>query len=166
MSATDRVLTLGEVSTAALGRLLARYGLELRRVAPGATIPGSYWGDSEAGLVDTRVLARADTPVHSILHESCHYVCMPAARRQGLHTDAGGDYDEENAVCYLQIVLADALPDVGRRRMQTDMDAWGYTFRLGSARRWFDEDAMDVRDWLARHGVLDASGEPTWRLRR
>ena len=48
--------------------------------------------------------------------------------------DAGGDDAEENAVCYLQILWADALPGFGRERMFLDMDAWGYTFRLGSAR--------------------------------
>ena len=33
-----------------------------------------------------------------------------------LDTDAGGDYDEENGVCYLQILLADEIPGFGRAR--------------------------------------------------
>jgi hypothetical protein len=45
------------------------------------------------------------------------------------------------------------------------MDAWGYSFRLGSARRWFEEDADDARAWLERHGLADDAGAPTWRLR-
>jgi hypothetical protein len=35
-----------------------------------------------------------------------------------------------------------------------DMDAWGYSFRLGSAARWFQEDADDARQWLAARGLL------------
>ena len=29
------------------------------------------------------------------------------------------------------------------------MDAWGYSFRLGSARAWFEHDAEDARQWPA-----------------
>ena len=99
---------------------------------------------------------RADTPVHSALHEACHWLCMDASRRAGLHTDAGGDDLEECAVCYLQIVLADRLPDVGGRRLMRDMDVWGYSFRLGSAQAWFEQDAADARAWLVEHGLLSA----------
>ncbi|HBE93073.1 MAG TPA: hypothetical protein DDW55_11305, partial [Gammaproteobacteria bacterium] len=88
---------------------LANYGLVLKTVAAGNEIPGSFWGDEEAGLIGNELLVRADTPLHSILHEACHYVCLDQARRDGLHTDAGGDYDEENAVCYLQTLLADHI---------------------------------------------------------
>ncbi|RMG37389.1 MAG: hypothetical protein D6720_03300 [Gammaproteobacteria bacterium] len=148
-----------------LEAVLARYGLHLEWVAPGQPIPGSFWGDSEAGLIGDRLLVRRDTPLHSALHEACHYVCMDAGRRQGLDTDAGGDYDEENAVCYLQILLADHFPGVGRQRLQQEMDAWGYSFRLGSARAWFEQDAEDALAWLQRHGIVDATGRPTWSLR-
>ena len=149
----------------ALAALLARYGLAVKTCAEGAPIPGSFWGEEEAGLVGDRLLLRADTPLHSALHEACHYVCMDAGRRAGLDTDAGGDYDEENGVCYLQILLADELPDFDRHRMMADMDAWGYSFRLGSARSWFEEDAADARAWLEHHGLVDAAGRPTFRLR-
>ena len=148
-----------------LRELLGRYGLELRGVGANRAIPGSYWGDEEAGLVGRRLLARGDTPVHSILHEACHFVCMDSDRRSGLHTDAGGDYDEENAVCYLQVLLADQLPGLGQEGMFRDMDAWGYSFRLGSARRWFREDAEDARASLLAWGIVDVAGRPTWRLR-
>jgi hypothetical protein len=159
------VLLCGDVDLAALRALLAQYGLSLINVAEDATIPGSFWGDSEAGLVGMRVYARADTPLHSVLHETCHCLCMDKARRAALHTDAGGDTDEENAVCYLQILLADFLPGVGRVRLLADMDAWGYSFRLGSAQRWFEEDAQDARQWLTREGLIDADAAPRWRLR-
>ncbi|MFP4209060.1 MAG: hypothetical protein ACLFSC_10405 [Wenzhouxiangella sp.] len=122
-------------------------------------IPGSFWGDEEAGLIDNRLYARADTPIHSILHEACHWLCMDEDRRTSLHTNAGGDYDEENAVCYLQILLADRLPGFGRERCMSDMDAWGYSFRLGSARKWFEEDAEDARAWLIGRGILGGDGE-------
>jgi hypothetical protein len=90
---------------------------------------------------------------------------MDGARRGGLHTDAGGDYDEENAVCYLQLLLSDRLPGVGRERLCRDMDAWGYSFRLGSAAAWLRDDAEDARDWLRRHALIDAADAPTWCLR-
>jgi hypothetical protein len=103
--------------------------------------------------------------LHSILHEACHYICMDEKRRNGLDTDAGGDYDEENAVCYLQILLAEEIPRFSRARMMDEMDAWGYTFRLGSARAWFEQDAEDAREWLLGHGLITRTGKPTFKTR-
>jgi hypothetical protein len=60
----------------------------------------------------------------------------------------------------LQIVLGDTLPGVGRQRIMSDMDAWGYSFRLGSARAWFEQDAENARDWLVARGLLTSDGEP------
>ncbi len=131
-----------------------------------AAIPGSFWGDEEAGLVTNRLYVRDDTPLHSLLHEACHFICMSPQRRAELDTNAGGDYDEENAVCYLQILLAERLPPLNRSRILADMDTWGYSFRLGSASRWFDEDANDARQWLLQHGIIDNQGTPTGRLRQ
>ena len=159
------VLRLAEVDDVAVGELLSRFGVVLERVADGQPIPGSWWGDSEAGLRGDRLLARSDTPVHSVLHEACHFVCMDPERRRALDTNAGGDYDEENGVCYLQVVLSDHVPGMGRTRMFEDMDAWGYSFRLGSAAAWFGSDAEDARAWLQAFGILDARGQPTWRCR-
>ena len=122
-------------------RLLARFGLDLRLTEPGADIPGSYWGESEAGLRGSTLLARLDTPLHSILHEAAHYICMSPERRVGLDRDAGGDDAEENAVCYLQVLLAEQLRGCDRASAWRDMDEWGYSFRLGSARAWFEQDA-------------------------
>jgi len=68
-------------------------------------------------------------------------------------------------VCYLQVVLADELAGVGRERLCADMDAWGYSFRLGKTHAWFCNDAEHERAWLLRHGVIDASGRPTRALR-
>ena len=47
-----------------------------------------------------------------------------------------------------------------------DMDAWGYSFRLGSTRPWFENDAEDAEEFLMTHGLLDASGQVTFRLRQ
>ena len=162
---TAEVLTLEAVGRADLAALLEGYGLSLTTVECTDRIPGSYWGACEAGLHGNVLYARSDTPVHSVLHEACHFICMSAARRAGLDTDAGGDEAEECAVCYLQVLLADLLPAVGRDRLFADMDAWGYSFRLGSARAWFERDAHDARAWLHRHGVTDAGGLPTGRCR-
>ena len=147
------VLTLSDIGFDAPRTLLAAHGLQLAEVAAGEPIPGSYWGECEAGLVGTTVHARGDTPVHSLLHEAAHLLVMPAERRPTIHTDASDCQQEEDAACYLQIVLADALPGVGRERLMADMDAWGYTFRLGSTRAWFQGDAEDASAFLAARGL-------------
>lgn len=159
------VLTLGTIGTASVTALLARYGLVLQPIESGMRIPGSYWGECEAGLQANRLYARPDTPVHSVLHEACHFICMSPERRAVLDTDAGGDEAEESAVCYLQVLLADALPEVGRDRLISDMDRWGYSFRLGTTRAWFEHDAQDARAWLRTHGVIDPEDRPTGRCR-
>jgi hypothetical protein len=146
--------------------LLTRYGLRLVSVGARQPIPGSYWGEPEAGLVGNDLLARADTPIHSVLHEACHYVCMDGTRRAALDTNAGGGYDEENGVCYLQVLLSEQLIGMGRARMLRDMDSWGYSFRLGSSQAWFEDDAEDARAWLTRHELIDGDQRVTWRLRR
>ena len=158
------VLPVADIDWRVFPALLLPYGLEPVRVADSTPVPGSYWGESEAGLIGARLYLRADTPVHSALHEACHYICMDGARRNRLHTDAGGDPAEENGVCCLQVLLADLVPGMGRNRMFTDMDDWGYSFRLGSARAWFEQDAEDARDWLQDRRLIDARQRPTWRL--
>ncbi|HEY0683130.1 MAG TPA: hypothetical protein VGD45_12420 [Steroidobacter sp.] len=160
------VLKVTDVGVDVVTNLLSRYGLQCVALGADETIPGSYWGDNEAGLVGAQIYWRADTPLHSLLHEAGHFICMDDERREQLHKDAGGDYDEENGVCYLQILLADELPGVGRERMCQDMDAWGYTFRLGSARAWFEQDAEDARAWLVGRGVIDDAARPTFRKRQ
>lgn len=148
-----------------LRQLLARYAMQVEIVGTGMPIPGSYWGDSEAGLIRSTLFVRSDTPLHSALHEACHFICMDGARRELLHTDAGGEIPEENAVCYLQALLADALPGYDRHQLFADMDAWGYTFRLGSAQAWFEQDATDALTWLLQHHIIDNKQCPTGLLR-
>jgi len=155
MESAPDVVRLSQLADGALEELLRSYGLSLEWVAKDA-IPGSYWGESEAGLIGSRLILRSDTPVHSALHEACHFICADAARRAALHTDAGGDDLEECAVCYLQCLLADRLAGYSRERMFADMDAWGYSFRLGSSRAWFERDAGDARAWLAQRSLLPA----------
>lgn len=156
-------MRLADTGFEAPTNLLARYGLTLEHVAAGTAIPGSFWGDEEAGIIGTTVYARDDTPVHSLLHEAGHLIVLPPERRSEVHTDATDSIDEEDATCYLQIVLADELPGVGRNRLMADMDAWGYSFRLGSAQAWFAEDAGNARQWLVDHGLLDQHGHPVFR---
>lgn len=159
------MLLINSLARLHLELLLDRYGLQLTLVAPDELIPGSYWGEREAGLIGSTIYGRLDTPLHSVLHEAAHYICMTAERRSGLDTDAGGDHAEENAVCYLQILLATVLPGVGGERMCRDMDDWGYTFRLGCAATWFAEDAEDARQWLLGHQIIDRDGRPTHACR-
>lgn len=139
----------------AAAALLARYGLQLQRVEAGIDIPGSYWGESEAGIVGANVYARDDTPVHSLLHEAGHLIVLPVDRRASVHTDATDSIDEENAVLVLQSLLAEQLPGYSRNRLFADMDAWGYTFRLGSARAYVEEDADEAWAWLIERGLVD-----------
>jgi hypothetical protein len=157
-AATPDVLCLGDIDPASVSRLLAQHDLELCIVAAGEPIPGSYWGEPEAGLIGHRVYARPDTPLHSLLHEACHLIVQPPERRAAVHTDATDSVAEEDATCYLQIVLAEQMPGVGSTRLMADMDAWGYSFRLGSTRAWFEQDAEDARAWLIEHGLLSADG--------
>jgi hypothetical protein len=148
------VLTLFDITTTEVVALLAHHGLTLVRIDDGAPIPGSYWGAPEAGVIADTVYARGDTPVHSLLHEASHLIVAGPEKRAQIHTDASESQIEEDATCYLQIVLADALSGVGRDYVMADMDTWGYTFRLGSTRAWFESDAEDARSWLVERRLL------------
>ena len=159
------VQRVGDINRNIIERFLDRFGLNVEWIAADSAITASFWGDPEAGIAGQCVYVRADTPVHSMLHEVCHIICMPSDRRAHLNRDAGGDDLEESAVCYLQIVLADHLDGVGRERLMRDMNAWGYSFRLGNTERWFAEDANDARAWLRTHKLLSATDEPQFRLR-
>ena len=159
------VLRLQDVDTQQVASLLQRFGLTLTPVLAGNPISGSFWGDDEAGLIGAALFARSDTPLHSILHEACHWITCTPQRRAALHTDAADTQDEENATCYLQILLSDHIPDFGHARALKDMDAWGYSFRLGSAARWFREDAQAERAWLQRFGLIDANEQVCFRVR-
>lgn len=160
------ILLCSDIDLQHLEQLLARYGMQVRRVEQGQPIPGSFWQPPEAGLVGNTLYVRDDTPVHSALHEACHYICMDRQRRVHLDTDAGGGYEEESGVCYLQVLLSEHITEMGRERMFSDMDAWGYSFRLGSSKAWFKQDADDAFAWLQQHGLVDSDGRPTWKLRQ
>lgn len=129
--------------------------MALELLPEGAPVPGSYWGEPEAGLIGQSVYVRPDTPLHSLLHEACHSIVAPAERRGLIHTDASDSIDEENATCYLQILLSDLIDGFGRQAAFADMDSWGYSFRLGSARAWFENDAEDARQFLQARGLLN-----------
>ena len=160
------ILTCADINLIHLEDLLGKYNIEIIIVDNNKEIPGSWFGDSEAGIIKNKLYTRMDTPVHSALHESCHYICMDKTRRENLHTNTGGDYDEENAVCYLQILLADYIDGFGCKRMFKDMDEWGYTFRLGSSIAWFKEDAEDAKNWLLKNNLIDKKNKPIWKLRQ
>ena len=159
------VIELRDLDLRAVTACVARFGAELVHVPEGAAIPGTFWGEPEAGLKERCVYVRPDTPVHSLLHELGHFICMTEARRERLWRNAGGDADEECAVCALQVLLADELPGVGRDRLLRDMDAWGYSFREGSAAAWWDGDARFARNWLLENGLIDADCRVTGAVR-
>ena len=153
------------MSLSVLYALLARYKLTLHVQLDEEPIKSSFWGDREAGVVGQNVYVRTDTPIHTLMHETCHNICMTTQRRQSLDRDAGGDDIEEAAVCYLQVVLAREISDVGSDRLMLDMDLWGYSFRLGSTSAWFENDAEDARQWLIDKRLLSDENEPTFSLR-
>ena len=157
---TDKpgVTRLSEVPAEEVIQLLGQYGIELIRCEKHQPIPSSFWGDDEAGLRGNQIFARPDTPLHSILHESGHYICADKQRRSSLDRDAASDDTEESAVCYLQILLGEQLECLGKHKIFTDMDTWGYSFRLGSTEAWFENDAEDARDWLIRKKIISATG--------
>ena len=152
-TAEPEVMRVASLAFAAADALLSHYGLRLHRVDDGTPIPGSFWGEPEAGVIAHNVYVRGDTPVHSMLHEACHLIVLPPERRAQVHTDATDSVIEEDASCCLQIILADQLPGVGRGRLMADMDAWGYTYRLGSTQAWFEQDADDARAFLKDRGL-------------
>ncbi|AXI83105.1 hypothetical protein FUT69_00855 [Xylella taiwanensis] len=154
-NASASVSRVGQIALTGAIELLARYGLHLHLIEDGAPIPGSYWGEPEAGIIGCDVYVRSDTPVHSMLHEACHLIVLPPEQRATVHTNATNSSEEEDATCYLQILLADALPEIGRDRLMHDMDVWGYTYRLGSTRAWFEQDADNAYDWLKARGLLN-----------
>jgi hypothetical protein len=90
---------------------------------------------------------------------------MDEQRRKKLDTNAGGDYEEEDAVCYLQILLSDFIPEMKQNRMLSDMDEWGYSFRLGSAKGWFEKDAEDAFEWLQKNRVITPENITTFSKR-
>ena len=160
------VLKVSDCSKSNINKLLHKYQLTLKLVEGDQAISGSFWGDSEAGLIGNIVYVRKDTPIHSLLHETCHYICMDEIRRESVNTNAEGDYDEENAVCYLQILLANDITEMTSHRMMQDMDSWGYTFRLGSAKAWFESDAEDALEWLQNKELLNSQNRPNYALRQ
>lgn len=159
------ILSCTDIGVDAVRRLLDHYGVTVEWQSAGSPITASFWGEPEAGIIGQRVFVRPDTPVHSLLHELCHIICMTSDRRDSLDGDAGSDDLEEAAVCYLQLVLADYMPGVGRHRLMRDMDTWGYSFRRGTTARWFEEDADDARAWLIDEGLLSPAGKPVFNLR-
>ena len=154
------VVRLRDIDLEQVRHLLGLFSLQLHMVADGNPIPGSYWGECEAGLIGSTVYGRGDTPLHSLLHEAGHLMVMPADRREAVHTDATDSIPEENAACYLQLLLAEQVDGFGFERACADMDLWGYSFRLGSARAWFLHDAEDAREFLAAQGLFPLPPEP------
>ena len=154
-----------EIAADAIELLASRFSIDVEFVDDSATIEDSYWGTPEAGISHSSLRLRRDTPVHSLLHELCHIVCMTSARRHALERDAGGNDAEECGVCYLQVLLADQLPGFSAARCLADMDTWGYSFREGSAAAWFRGDGREARDWLLEHALIDTDDAPTFLLR-
>lgn len=156
---------LKNIQPSVLRPILDRYQLSLTMVSTDSDIPHSFWGAPEAGRHQSTLFAREDTPIHSLLHEMAHFICMPSAQRQHDSHDAGGSALIENACCFLQIVLSDHIPAFSQSIHMHDMDSWGYNFRLGSTARWFYADSDDAREWLLSQSLIDQDCQPTWMLR-
>jgi hypothetical protein len=151
------VVRLRDIHIEQAQRVLGCFSVRLELVADGCTIPGSYWGECEAGLIAACVYVRKDTPVHSMLHEACHVIVLPEQQRTSIHTNASDSIAEEDASCYLQLRLAEYIDGFGYSRACQDMDTWGYSFRLGSTHAWFQNDAEDASVFLQQSGIMDAN---------
>ena len=92
------------------------------------------------------------------------YACQENNGILTIQTLLGGT-EEENATCYLQILLADHIAGFCRSQQMQDMDHWGYSFRLGSAAAWFHHDAEDAKNWLVMHKIIAVNNKITWKLR-
>ncbi|MEO6171550.1 MAG: hypothetical protein ABIP02_00385, partial [Arenimonas sp.] len=84
-----------------------------------------------------------------------HLIVLSEEKRRLVHTDATDSVAEEDAVCILQALLGDELAGVGRECIWADMDTWGYTFRLGSAKAHFEKDADDAFAFLIARGLMN-----------
>ena len=157
--------SLKNIQTAALRPLFDRYQLNLMQLGIDDDIPYSFWGAPEAGRLKSTLYVREDTPIHSLLHEACHFICMSPEQRSADSHDAGRSALIENACCFLQLVLSDHIPNFNQAIHMHDMNAWGYHFRLGSAARWFYADSEDASQWLISHKIIDNQFQPTWQLR-
>lgn len=116
------MVCFGKIDTKSIYPVLNHYGLALHQVAKRSEIPYSFWGSPEAGRRKNQLYVCFDTPVHSILHETCHFICMPKMRRFLDNIDAAGDIMEENSTCYLQILLSDHIEGFHRTLHMADMD--------------------------------------------
>lgn len=89
------VLRFSDVDSHELTELIACYQIELCLTPKDLPAPGSFCGGEEAGLVGKPLYLRTDTPIHSVLHQVCHYICMDSKRRLSLNADAGSDDDAQ-----------------------------------------------------------------------
>jgi hypothetical protein len=141
------VLTLADIHFDDAAALLHRFGLRCSASPTAHRFPAATGANRGRDHRQRTVYARSDTPVHSLLHEACHLIVLPPERRAPC-TPTPPIRSRGRRGLLLQGLLADALPGVGSDRVLADMDAWGYTFRLGSARAWFEHDADDAWAWL------------------
>lgn len=149
------VLRVADIGLDAPAALLARYGLRLHRVESDAAIPGSFWGEPEAGIIGCDVYVRDDTPVHSLLHEAGHLIVLPAENALRCIPTRPIRWKKKTP----PVTCRSCWPSnclVWAARLMADMDSWGYTYRLGSTRAWFEQDAENARSWLDARGLLPA----------
>ena len=133
--------------------LLARYGLAARARRRRRADPRQLLGRTRSRPDRPRVHARDDTPVHSLLHEAAHLIVLPperARRAYRRHRFGRGRRRRLRAAVAARRRPARRRP----RALMADMDAWGYTFRLGSARAYFERDAEDAGPGCSARGLV------------
>ena len=67
---TEDVICCSQLKPDEIQLLLSRYDLQQQLIDLNQTIPGSFWGESEAGIIQQTIYFRPDTPAHSLLHET------------------------------------------------------------------------------------------------
>ena len=154
------MLLISDLSFDSVAALLGRYGLSVELIPNEQTINGSYWGEPEAGLMGDRVFVRSNTPVHSVLHETCHIVCMSPQRRLSFAGPAG------NSKCGTWMtgdtVFALEAPRAGLTKTPKTLD-YGSELKDCFSRTIAPPSKCDDRDSLALRAIRVQITLPRWR---
>ena len=118
-----------------------------RAAAVGADIVRVSTPDQESTAALRQIVRESPVPIVADIH--FHYKRAIEAAEAGaacLRINPGNIGSAER--------VREVLPGAGRDRILADMDAWGYSFRLGSARAYVERDAESAWQWLSEHGLV------------
>lgn len=144
----DVVLCLVELGEVLVVVLFVCFDLWFECVVDGELIFGSFWGDEEVGIIGIIVYVCGDMLVYLLLYEVCYLIVLLLECCVVVYIDVIDLIEEEDVICYLQIVLVDVFLGVGCDWLMVDMDVWGYLFWFGLICVWFEQDVENVCQFL------------------